>query len=274
MANAFSQIPVRTDVDGDVVVGFVAGSTVAISGTPNVNVTNSSLNVAVTSALPTGANTIGAVTISGTPTVTVGNSSLNVVVTSALPTGSNVIGAVTISGTPTVSISGTVTVSLSGAIPSGTNSIGTVGLDTGTNSIGTVGLNAGTNTIGKVSVLSTTGTVKYFASATTGNVTKNGGTSTVNATAITSGTTGKLRSVTVASSVAMVASIRKDDTVTPVVVQTLYIPAGGGTVTKDWASGTITQAGTVLGENFDVIFTNLDQKTDAEAHVSFQWDEE
>lgn len=307
MSNAFSQVPVRTDVDGDVVVGIVTGATIGISGTPNVNVTNSSLNVAVTSALPTGANTIGAVTISGTPnvnitnsslnvavtsalptgantigavningtpTVTVGNSSLNVVVTSALPTGANVIGAVTISGTPTVSISGTVTTTLSGSIPSGSNSIGTVGLNTGTNSIGTVGLNAGTNIIGKVQVVETTGTVKYYASATSGNVTANGGTSTVNATAITSGTTGKLRSVTVGSSVAMMAQIRKDNTTSPVIVQTVYIPAGGGTLTKEWATGAVSQAGTVLGENFDVVFTNLDKRTDAEAFVSFTWDEE
>jgi len=41
-------------------------------------------------------------------------------------------------------------VKLAAPIPAGTNSIGTVGLNTGTNSIGVVGLNAGTNSVGTV----------------------------------------------------------------------------------------------------------------------------
>jgi len=79
-----------------------------IIGTQPVTVSGTA-SVAVVSALPTGANTIGAVTISGTPTVTVG---------SALPTGANTIGSVTISGTPTVTVGS--------ALPTGANTIGAV----------------------------------------------------------------------------------------------------------------------------------------------------
>jgi hypothetical protein len=63
----------------------------------------------ITSALPTGANVIGAVTQSGT---------WNVTVNAALPTGANVIGAVTQSGTWTVS--GAVTPADSAANPTTT----------------------------------------------------------------------------------------------------------------------------------------------------------
>jgi len=55
-----------------------------------------------------------------------------VTISAALPTGANSVGTV--------------------GLDAGTNSVGTVGLDTGTNSVGTVGLDAGTNTIGNVNV--------------------------------------------------------------------------------------------------------------------------
>lgn len=54
----------------------------------------------------------------------------------------------------------TLPVSLQNSIPTGTNSIGTVGINTGTNSIGTVGLNTGTNNIGTVSGSTVTSILK------------------------------------------------------------------------------------------------------------------
>ena len=66
-------------------------------------------------------------------------------------------------------VSGTNSIGTVG-LDTGTNSIGTVGLDTGTNSIGTVGLNSGSNTIGKVSLNAGSqaiGTVEVTSAPTT-----------------------------------------------------------------------------------------------------------
>lgn len=271
MADAFSTLPVRTDNDGDVVVGIATGEVIGITGT---------VNVAVTSALPTGSNTIGNVGITGalpTGSNTIGN----VGITGALPAGSNNIGSVNI-GSALPTGSNTIgNVGITGALPTGSNTIGNVGitgaLPTGSNTIGNVGITgalpAGSNIIGKVEIVASSGTMKHVSTPTSGNVIKNGGTATVAATNITSGTTGELVQITVASSVAMKAIMRKNNTITPVNVCTVYIPAGGGQQTIAFPSGSVTQAGTVAGEHFDVVFTNLDTKNDAEATATFSWAE-
>ena len=152
---------------------------VTISGTPSVTATISGTpSVAISGALPTGANTIGAVTISGTPNVTLtGTSNVSVTSLPALPTGSNVIGSVNVNGTPSVSISGTPAVSISGALPTGSNTIGAVTIS-GTPSVSVSGaLPTGANTIGAVSI---TGALPTGAN-TIGAVTISG-TPSVNAT--------------------------------------------------------------------------------------------
>lgn len=85
-------------------------------------------------------------------------------------------------------VSGTVSVN---ALPTGTNSLGTVGLNTGTNSIGTVGLNAGANNIGGVEIFDSGGTNKLAVNASgQAAVTPTGGdlTSGSQTTKVTDGT--------------------------------------------------------------------------------------
>ncbi len=263
MADAFSAIAVRTDTDAAVVVGIASGQTVGVSGTVNVSVQNASLNVAVTSALPTGTNSIGNIG-------TVGS------ITSPLPAGANVIGG--ISGISNPLPTGTNTIgsiaSITNALPTGSNTIGNVGVTGTVNVSVTSPIPAGTNVIGKVQVVDTTGTTRHETVATSGNVIKNGGTSTVNSSAITNGKTAELRQIIVASSVAMKCVIRVDNTITPVNEAVTYLPAGGGQQLIPFADNAVLLAGTVAGENFDVVFTNLDTKNDAEAHVTFTWIEE
>lgn len=89
------------NIIGTGTAGSAATGVVTVQGISG----GTNLPVSVSTALPTGANTIGAVTISGTPSVSI---------SSALPTGANTIGAVTISGTPSVSLSGTSVITGSG----------------------------------------------------------------------------------------------------------------------------------------------------------------
>jgi hypothetical protein len=118
------------------------------------------LKVNVNAALPTGANTIGAVTQSGTWNIG------SITTLPALPTGANTIGAVTQSGTWNIG-----SITTLPALPTGSNTIGAVtqsgtwnigsittlpALPTGSNTIGVVGLNAGTNTIGQVGLVPVT----------------------------------------------------------------------------------------------------------------------
>jgi len=173
----------------------------------------------------------------------------------------------------------TLNTDLVNSIPTGSNTIGNIGainnaLPAGSNSIGTVGLNAGNNLIGRVEVIETSGTVEHYSLETSSDVAGNGGQQTVNFAAVTSGQTAELRSATVSASVAMKAEVRSDNTLSPVVVATLYIPAGGGTVTKDFMNDAVSLAGTVAGEHFDVVFTNLDKVNAAEAHAALTWSEQ
>jgi len=92
--------------------------------------------------------------------------------------------------------SGNLAASLIGALPTGGNtignvglvagsaSVGTVGLNTGTNSIGNVGLNAGGNTIGNVGLTSAIPT----GANTIGNVGLNTGSNTIGFAKLTDGT--------------------------------------------------------------------------------------
>lgn len=262
MADAFSQIAVRTDTDGDVVVGIASGQSVGITGTPTVTVGNASLDVNVVTALPTGANTIGNIGSVGTITnpLPAGTNTLGSIasIVNALPTGSNTIGSVNIAG----------------SLPTGSNTIGNVGITGTVNVAVTSPLPAGTNIIGKVEVVGSSGTTRHETIPTSGNVVKNGGTATVNSSAITNGTTAELRQIIVSSSVAMKAVIRSDNTITQTNEAVTYIPAGGGQQLIPFADNAVVLAGTVAGENFDVVFTNLDTKNDAEAHVTFTWVEE
>lgn len=236
MADAFATIPVRTDTDGDVVVGF----------DPTQN----------TVVLGTGSNVVGAVNING---VTLTSTSLNVNLTN---TSVAVTGTVNIGTLPAVTIgtwsAGTLDVNITNASIAVT---GTVTVSSITNP-----LPAGTNTIGKVEI-ATTGTTK--TSTSSGTATANGGTATVNSSAVTNGSTATLRSVIVGSSVAMRFDVRTDDTVSPVIVGTGYIPVGGGTVEFKLLDDAVTLAGTAAGENFDVVFTNLDKRDDADAYATF-----
>lgn len=260
MADAYPAIGVYTITDGAVVVGIATGQTVGITGT---------VNTAIVSALPAGTNTIGDIgaIVNALPT---GSNTIGSIasIVNALPTGSNTIGSIA---------------SIVNALPTGSNTIGSIAsitnaLPTGTNTIGSIAsivnaLPAGTNTIGKVEI-DFVGTTKHIHVQTATDVPQDAASSvTVNSTAITNGTTGELRLVSVGASVAMKFIIRKDNTITPVVVHTGYIPAGGGTVSVEFPGGGVTQAGTAAGENFDVVFWNLDTKSDAEAHATFTWTE-
>lgn len=262
MAEVFNTVPVRTDS------GVV-------------------LDTQLTAALPAGGNTIGAVTVSGTADVNITNASLDVEITTALPTGGNTIGNVGITGTPAVTVSGTTDVEIVAALPTGANTIGNVGitgsLPTGANTIGAVtisgtpsvnativaALPAGTNIIGKVEVVSSAGTIVQEVVATVTDIPKNGETATLNSTAIPNGKKGELRQIIVGASVAMKAVIRIDNTVTPVNKAVAYIPAGGGTVDLEFMNEAIVLNGTAAGENFDVVFTNLDRTNDAPATITF-----
>jgi len=116
----------------------------------------------ISSGLPTGANTIGAITIAGG--LFAGANNIGTVnVASGLPTGANTIGAVAsiVAGLPTgANTIGTVVASsLTAGLPTGANTIGGInvvnGLPTGANTIGAVasivaGLPTGANTIGNV----------------------------------------------------------------------------------------------------------------------------
>lgn len=238
MADAFATVPIRTDVDGEAVVGIAAGQNTVVLGAGaavvgsfninGVNVTSGSLDVNVTNAFLTVGGTVDIGTL---PAVTIGTWSagtLDVNIT-------NVSVPVTVSGTVTVD-------SITNPLP------------------------AGTNTIGKVE-LSTAGTSQHSTNSAT--IANNGGTGTVNSGAVTNGQTATLRSVVLGSSVAMRCDIRTDDTVSPTIVGTCYIPVGGGTVTFEFLDEAVTLAGTAAGENFDVVFTNLDKKDTADAYATF-----
>lgn len=273
MAEVFSTVPVRTDVDGAVVVGIASGQSVGITG--SVAITSATaLDVSVVDPLPTGTNTIGNVGITGTPNVNITNSSLDVAVTSPLPTGSNTIGAVTISGTPSVNANITnssLNVAVTSALPTGSNTIGAVTIS-GTPSVDATivaALPAGTNLIGKVEVVNSSGTIVQEVVATVTDITKNGGTQTLNSTAIPNGKKGELRQIIVGAGVAMKLTVRKDNTVTPVNAAVGYIPAGGGTIDMSFINEAVVLNGTAAGENFDVVLINLDKVNDAPASVTF-----
>lgn len=255
MANAFAQIPVRTDVDGDVVVGIAAGQSVAVTGTVS---------------LGAGAASIGSVDINagqsvGLTGVNVTSNALDVNLTN---TSVTVSGTVNIGTMPSVTIgswsAGTLDVNITNASIAVT---GTVTVDSITNP-----LPAGTNTIGSVEIV-TTGTTVHEHKVTGSDVTANGGTQTISSTAITNGNTATLRKIDVGSSVAMFVEVLSNDTVTPVVVDAKYIPQGGGGFDFNFLNGAVDLAGTAAGENFQVRFTNLDKKDDAEAHATFTWTE-
>jgi hypothetical protein len=273
MAEVFSTVPVRTDVDGDVVVGIAAGQNVGITGTVAIT-SGATLDVEVVAALPTGANTIGNVGITGTPAVTISGTP-NVVISSALPTGANTIGAVTISGTPSVNATITnasLNVAVTSALPTGANTIGAVTIS-GTPSVNATivaALPAGTNTIGKVEVVSTVGTIVQEVVPTSSDVIKGGVTATIlNSTAIPNGKKAELRQIIVGAGVAMKYTVRTDNTVTPVNKAQGYIPAGGGTIELNFLNEAIVLLGTAAEENFDVSLLNLDKINDAPATVTF-----
>jgi hypothetical protein len=196
-SNAIGKLSANDGVDiGDVSVN----NTVTVSGTVSINSipagTNNIGDVDVLSlpALATGSNTIGNVnivgakvedaaatngdtlipigvvrqdTIAGSTTAdgdytwlktnSVGRLWTSAVIDSALPTGTNNIGDVDIASWP--------------ALASGTNSIGTVGLNAGSNTIGNVGLVAGTSTIGNVVAVSTASSTLVNSNSTLGAVT-------------------------------------------------------------------------------------------------------
>lgn len=254
MADSFATIPIRTDVDGDAVVGLVAGTTVAVTGAV---------------LLGAGAASIGSVNINSGQTVGITgvNITANALDVNLTNASVAVTGTVAVSSLPLVTIgtwsAGTLDVNITNPSIAIT---GTVTVDSITNP-----LPAGTNTIGKVEI-SVAGTPE--TSTSSGTISKNGGTGTVDSSVITNGSTATLRSVIVGSSVAMRCDIRTDDTVSPVIIGTCYIPVGGGTVEFPFLSGSVTLAGTAAGENFDVVFTNLDKKDDADAYATFFFTEE
>ena len=284
MADVFNEVKVKTRADGDVVVGFAAGVSTAVTGSVTLGAGAASIGTVV---LGTGSADVGSVAIQagqtigiaagaasiGTVGIDAGTASIGTV---GLNTGTNSIGTVGIdAGTASIGTvglnTGTNSVGTVG-LDTGTNSVGTVGLNTGTNSVGTVGLDAGSNIIGKVQVVGTTGTV-FNELVTSGVILKNAGTETLVSSVITNTKTGELKSITITSSVAMKALIRKHNTITPVPVDVVILPAGGGTVVRDFPDDSILQAGTANGEYFDVILTNLDTK-DATGYVTFYYTEE
>lgn len=130
--------------------GISGGTPVPVSGT--VTAANASVGADATTA-PTSATEVGGIVSASSPTLTAGNlGPLSITlagavrtdssgttqpvsgtvavsaISGALPTGSNAIGSVTVSNFPaTQPVSGTVAVSaITGALPAGTNSIGSV----------------------------------------------------------------------------------------------------------------------------------------------------
>jgi hypothetical protein len=166
-------------------IGSISNTGFNVNNFPATQAVSGTITVGTLPALPTGANTIGAVNINGTVpfsfagtmpvsgTVSVTNfpsafqvsnfpatQNVDIVsgsiantgfnVTGSLPAGTNVIGHV-ISDTGSTTV-----VTALPALPTGANSIGTVGLNAGVASVGTVGLNAGTNVAGKFGIDQTT----------------------------------------------------------------------------------------------------------------------
>ena len=132
-----------------------------VSGSVTVSNFPATQNVAVTSALPAGSNSIGTVVLGagaaaiGTVSVTNFPATQNVAVTSALPAGSNSIGTVVL-GAGAAAVG---SVTLGAAIPTGANTIGSVVIS-GTPAVtisGNVSLGTGGNTVGYVNVAYNTG---------------------------------------------------------------------------------------------------------------------
>ena len=116
ITDGVDDLPIVVDGSAAGTKGILMFGTDGTNAQPILLDTAGNVQTDIVSALPAGTNNIGDVDIA-----------------SALPAGTNNIGDVDIA-----------------TIATGTNSIGTVGLDTGTNSIGTAGIDAGTNDIGIV----------------------------------------------------------------------------------------------------------------------------
>jgi hypothetical protein len=120
-----------------------------------------------------------------TGTITAGTSTT---ISGPLPTGSNSIGYVTISGALPTGTNSIGYVTVSGTISAGTSTTISGALPTGTNSIGTVGLNAGANTIGYVTISGALPTGTNSIGYVTVSGTLSAGTSTTISGALPTGT--------------------------------------------------------------------------------------
>ncbi len=205
-ANQTTEITQLTDINANTShLPSALGQALMAASLPVTIASNQSiLDVTVATSLPAGANSLGLVGLNA-GTNAIGTVSLN----ASLPTGTNTIGAVTQASGPwtqnltevsgatlalgqaliTASLPVTlasnqpdINVTVATALPVGTNSIGTVGLNAGTNSIGTVGLNAGTSAIGTVAInaaipagTNTIGAVTQASGPWTQNLTEVGG---------------------------------------------------------------------------------------------------
>lgn len=169
------------DVNGP--VALASGTSVAISGTPTVNATGSTVGLASGTTVDASGSTVSLASgttvdlasgtsveiSSGTVTLAAGTASIGTV---------DVNGPVALASNTAVSISGTATVDATGStvgLAAGTESIGTVGLASGTTVdvgtiSGTVELAAGTAVIGTVDLASGSTVALEASTATIGTV--------------------------------------------------------------------------------------------------------